>query len=113
MTLYFSVLITNYLTPYNTQDRQQSKTIILLTNIHRALNGIKKLLFLTIFYLHSSIDLKSVIDFKSVFDCRLSGVHKDCLFVLYVCLSDLILYVPSTIFQLNRDRSSWVEPVLS
>ena len=24
-------------------------------------------------------------------------------------LFDLILYVPSTIFQLNRDRSSWVE----
>ena len=32
---------------------------------------------------------------------------------LFVCLFDLILYVPSTIFQLNRDRSSWVEPVLS
>ena len=31
------------------------------------------------------------------------------LFVLF----DLILYVPSTIFQLNRDWSSWVEPVLS
>ena len=30
-----------------------------------------------------------------------------------VCLFDLILYVPSTIFQLNRDGSSWVEPVLS
>ena len=30
-----------------------------------------------------------------------------------VCLFDLILYIPSTIFQLNRDRSSWVEPVLS
>ena len=29
------------------------------------------------------------------------------------CLFDLILYVPSTIFQLNRDGSSWVEPVLS
>ena len=29
---------------------------------------------------------------------------------LFVCL---ILYVPSTIFQLTRDRSSWVEPVLS
>ena len=28
-------------------------------------------------------------------------------------LFDLILYLPSTIFQLNRDRSSWVEPVLS
>ena len=31
----------------------------------------------------------------------------------FVCLFDLILYVPSTIFQLYRDRSSWVEPVLS
>ena len=29
------------------------------------------------------------------------------------CLFDLILYVPSTIFQLNRDGSSWGEPVLS
>ena len=28
-------------------------------------------------------------------------------------LFDLILYVPSTIFQLYRDVSSWVEPVLS
>ena len=36
-------------------------------------------------------------------------VLKFCLF----CLFDLILYVPSTIFQLNRDGSSWVEPVLS
>ena len=32
---------------------------------------------------------------------------------VFVCLFDLILYVPSTIFQLNRDESSWVEPVLS
>ena len=29
------------------------------------------------------------------------------------CLFDLILYVPSTISQLNRDVSSLVEPVLS
>ena len=29
------------------------------------------------------------------------------------CLFNLILYVHSTIFQLNRDGSSWVEPVLS
>ena len=37
-----------------------------------------------------------------------------CLFVcLFVCLFDLILYVPSTIFQLLRDGSSSVEPVLS
>ena len=28
-------------------------------------------------------------------------------------LFDLILYVPSTIFQLNRDGSSWVEPAIS
>ena len=31
----------------------------------------------------------------------------------FVCLFDLILYVPSTIFQLNRGGSSWIEPVLS
>ena len=30
-----------------------------------------------------------------------------------VCLFDLILYVPSTIFQLNRDGIPWVEPVQS
>ena len=30
-----------------------------------------------------------------------------------ICLFDLILNVPSTISQLNRDGSSWVEPVLS
>ena len=33
-------------------------------------------------------------------------------YISFVCLFDLILYVPSTIFQLNRDGSSWVEPVL-
>ena len=32
---------------------------------------------------------------------------------LFVCLFDLILNVPSTIFQLYRNGSSWVEPVLS
>ena len=31
----------------------------------------------------------------------------------FVCMFDLILYVPSTIFQIYRDGSSWVEPVLS
>ena len=36
------------------------------------------------------------------------------LFVLFcLCLLDFILYVPSTIFQLNRDGFSAVEPVLS
>ena len=34
-------------------------------------------------------------------------------FSMFVCLFDLILYVPATIFQLYRDGSSWVEPVLS
>ena len=31
----------------------------------------------------------------------------------FACLFGLILYVPSTIFQLCRDGSSWVEPELS
>ena len=33
--------------------------------------------------------------------------------VFFVCLIDWILYVPSTIFQLYRDWSSWIEPVIS
>ena len=41
----------------------------------------------------------------------LYGSQKRCVCVCVLC--DLILYVPSTIFQLNRDGSSWVEPVLS
>ena len=32
---------------------------------------------------------------------------------LFLVLFDFILYVPSTIFQLNKDGSSWIEPVLS
>ena len=32
---------------------------------------------------------------------------------LFCVLFDLIIYVPSAIFQLNKDGSSWVEPVLS
>ena len=35
-------------------------------------------------------------------------MRKRELVALFVCLFDLILYVPSTIFQLNRDGSSWV-----
>ena len=33
--------------------------------------------------------------------------------VITFVLFEFILYVPSTIFQLHRDGSSWVEPVLS
>ena len=40
-----------------------------------------------------------------------------CMLDNFSCMSgnlfDLILNIPSTIFQLNRDGSSWVEPVLS
>ena len=36
-----------------------------------------------------------------------------CLVGSRFVLFDLIIYVPSTIFQLNRDGASWVEPVLS
>ena len=32
---------------------------------------------------------------------------------ILVFLFDLILYVPSTVYQLCRDMSSWIEPVLS
>ena len=39
--------------------------------------------------------------------------HQDFIFFVCIHLFDLILYVPSTIFQLIIDGSSWVEPVLS
>ena len=38
------------------------------------------------------------------------NIHK---WLIFDCLFDFLLYVPSTIFQLCRDGSSWVEPVLS
>ena len=41
--------------------------------------------------------------------CKVGSIMK----VPFLCLFDLILYVPSTIFQLYRDESSWVETVLS
>ena len=44
-----------------------------------------------------------------IFDIKFHDSYLMKFFVLF----DLILYVPSTIFQLNRDGSSWVEPVLS
>ena len=43
-------------------------------------------------------------------DCILS---ESCYMYIKGILFDLIIYVPWTIFQLNRDGSSWVEPVLS
>ena len=50
----------------------------------------------------------------SVFTDKLNVVHI-CVHMqsAFFCLFDLILYVPSLIFQLNRYGSSWVEPVLS
>ena len=41
------------------------------------------------------------------------GANLQCVNNHFVCLFDLILYVPSTIFQLYRDGSFWVEQVLS
>ena len=40
---------------------------------------------------------------------HIEDVHLVFCFVLFA----LMFYVPSTIFQLNRDGSYWVEPVLS
>ena len=51
--------------------------------------------------------------FESEADVILYGVKTIRHQVLFVVFFLLILYVPSTIFQLKRDGSSWVEPVLS
>ena len=42
-----------------------------------------------------------------------TGVSHPINDLAYFVLFDLILYVRSTIFQFNREGSSWVEPVLS
>ena len=47
------------------------------------------------------------------FDLLRLGYQSELFTEGFVCLFDLILYVPSTIFQLCRDGSFWVEPVLS
>ena len=59
------------------------------------------------YVLHYSegIMMIKVIDYRMIMDLPF--------WINFVCLFDLILYVPSTIFQLNRDGSSWVEPVTS
>ena len=38
------------------------------------------------------------------------GLIESKLFETLMVLFDLILYIPSATFQLNRDGSSWVEP---
>ena len=93
--------------------RRQSKTLLTIDERGskiarnsifdcRATNGNRKLCFKRFF--------STFVESINVLDCRLSGVD----FVNAVCcLFDLILYGPSTIFQLNRDWSSWVELVLS
>ena len=68
--------------------------------------------------------LSKLSEFSNVYVCNLNSFLARgefcCLLIafansldLIICLFDLILYVPSTIFQLYRDGSSWVEPVLS
>ena len=49
---------------------------------------------------------------SDLFQCQIKYACDPLLCYLFV-LFDLILNVPSTIFQLYRDGSSWVEPVLS
>ena len=56
--------------------------------------------------------LQGLIHGINLYQSKTSCDNCSC-YLLFVCLFDLILYVPSTNFQLNRDRSSWVEPVLS
>ena len=65
-------------------------------------------------YIHDTAHLGLYYPDKSVFMLDFDVWYtKNSKSIEVVCLFDLILYVPSTIFQLNRDGSSWVEPVLS
>ena len=61
------------------------------------------------------IEKNYLMQFFAVVVSILLGIEKISvsILMLLVSLFDLILYVPSTVLQLNRDGSSWVEPVLS
>ena len=60
------------------------------------------------------VHLPSKIFYKKKKMCtEMVGANLQCVNNHFVCLFDLILYVPSTIFQLYRDGSFWVEQVLS
>ena len=68
------------------------------------------------------VDVQTSIDVINLLSCMLNltvyGIYpaingKMQQLLALLCLFDLILYVPSTIFQLNSDGSSWIEPVLS
>ena len=64
-------------------------------------------------YLNSFWDIEAFYEVKSVGYARARTRGLLSIFYNLLIWFDLILYVPSTIFQLNRDESSWVEPVLS
>ena len=61
----------------------------------------------------TSIQIRKKMDFVLLCQQKLLSVYVFPYFTRCMILFDLILYVPSTIFQLYRDGSSWVEPVLS
>ena len=51
---------------------------------------------------------------KKVFETRKEVLNDTTIYLsIHPSIFDLILYVPSAIFQLFRNGSSWVEPVLS
>ena len=62
----------------------------------------------TTYFIFQGIYLKWQSKGSIIAFCMLCKVCWSCM-----VLFDLILYVPSTIFQLYREGSSWVEPVLS
>ena len=90
------ILKVDYITPsVEMFERPRWMTISQRINYNKAFMTYNALNNLTIAYISDLLDTDSY----SVFD--------------FFYLFDLILYVPSTIFQLCRDGSSWVEPVLS
>ena len=97
----------NHWTYYNTKIH----TISPLSNAHRckAWNILRQTWWLesTLFSIQRWIHIHNKI---AQLNCLEIWKPATC---MRVCLFDLILYLPSTIFQFYRDRSCWVEPVLS
>ena len=88
---------------------QLSTKFILLINVKILLINVKMPTIVGIITFISMINTTSErFTARNFFICRYFSFYEQL-----ICLFDSILYVPSINFQLNRDGSSWVEPVLS
>ena len=100
---------------YEGWSRNTRKSVVLFLLIKQSLWYFRNLIFDLFWILEAYFKTREPHCFNGIVTLA-TRVCKQPIIALYFefdFLFNLILYVPSTIFQLYRDGSSWVEPVLS